>query len=1374
MAELSSLNLTISSVNVNSFNVSTLHCANAKGFLKIEGITGKKADIILICDCRLGGKKDEIIKLLNLTRNGSYKLYVNSTREARGVAIAIKREIIHEIEQEFLDVQNENYLILKMKIKGVSLAIGVVYGPNQNSPIFFQGIKDILRNIDVPFILGGDFNTILDRRDGISNLDRIGEGRIPNSRNSEFITSWIDEGNISEPYRLLYPLQREISYIPFRARRLNRVNGLIEAHNYGKSRLDFYLVDNRILNSILEVKYEDRLGRDFDHREVTLQIGKKVRVGQINIRDNILNDVNVNYFGLISIHDTINEHKINPSENVRVTIGRLEQLVRQKSNIINCGDREIIERLENLEREINVSILELPPINEVLGGEFTCDYKTLYEVATMNLKNRLVAYQVKINTDNMRVHTSLLDDIKEKLGTYGLDSIQWLEAQDRLLQHNDTILKEKTGKYREFFNDNNEKMGAKFCKLGKRGMGLDNLTQIKNRDGTDFESNKKRGEYVTGFYSELYKKKLDRLIAIEDFLGREAVASNSVRTAKLTELEREDLEGEITEHELLESLNNSNLSSSNGWDGISYKTIKKYWASLGALTTRMANESMRDGIMTESFRLGMVKLIPKKGDCSRIEDWRPITLLSCGYKILSGVVAARLEKNLSKLIGRAQKGFLKHKNINTVTLNVINNITNSWHNKEELGILCVDFNKAFDSIEHVFITSVLRFFNYGPYMINMVETILKERQACIKLEDGFGEKFKIGRSTPQGDRASPYIFILCVEVLLMKLSYESGRRISMCNYMSVLSNKFGIEAGLAEAYADDITVMFKYNAENLQYILATLDLFHLTSGLSVNLSKTQLMVSGSDRVQINSKIHGVTVVEKIKVLGIEIDRKVVNLDANWRKVVNKIQNIVMHWSGFRLSITGRVGIVKTFMLSQCIYLMNCIPMSVQIGNEINSILIDYVRGGDRPLARNRAFNKIEIGGYGLIDILILNTAIKASWVKRWIKENEYRDYAGRLVLGSIEMVEKIGSDLGMGDTLLLDITEKWCSFLKEYYRYNGNWTTARIFGNSALVNGVYMNREQLHWEQVLGMELYRIMITDRCDTQLSELLDANLSIKQKPEIENILGVHINHAVYFRLRGAVTCIVQHYRNVNNGPERVRINDWLNRVKKGSGKFREFLDGKKSGKYINFKAIEIPAAITLWGQFARVENEQLIRIHYATWGVSQLSADFKNFLFRLINGKLYLNNVLAHIDNVDGKCTFCKINMNRGLNDRGILQGDPEYLVELNRLNNETIEHLFYSCISVHPILNEFCRLNLGMENNINWEYYMLGRIEIGYEKTLVKILILHFIKYYIYQCRTKKIMPSLNTLIYEFGIVINQIRKKSSLIPYCRNLIQLFL
>ena len=95
--------------------------------------------------------------------------------------------------------------------------------------------------------------------------------------------------------------------------------------------------------------------------------------------------------------------------------------------------------------------------------------------------------------------------------------------------------------------------------------------------------------------------------------------------------------------------------------------------------------------MSDTFRTGLIKLIPKKGVAEKIGDWRPISLLCCGYKIISGVVAGRLEKYISKPIGRGQKGFLKHKNIGACTINIIDNISKSWEHREKMGVLWVDF-----------------------------------------------------------------------------------------------------------------------------------------------------------------------------------------------------------------------------------------------------------------------------------------------------------------------------------------------------------------------------------------------------------------------------------------------------------------------------------------------------------------------------------------------------------------------------------------------------------------------------------------------------------------------------------------------------------
>jgi len=47
-----------------------------------------------------------------------------------------------------------------------------------------------------------------------------------------------------------------------------------------------------------------------------------------------------------------------------------------------------------------------------------------------------------------------------------------------------------------------------------------------------------------------------------------------VQQKKLTEEEKMSLEGEITLAELEKALKSSNMGSSSGWDGISYKVIK--------------------------------------------------------------------------------------------------------------------------------------------------------------------------------------------------------------------------------------------------------------------------------------------------------------------------------------------------------------------------------------------------------------------------------------------------------------------------------------------------------------------------------------------------------------------------------------------------------------------------------------------------------------------------------------------------------------------------------------------------------------------------------------------------------------------------------
>ena len=268
------------------------------------------------------------------------------------------------------------------------------------------------------------------------------------------------------------------------------------------------------------------------------------------------------------------------------------------------------------------------------------------------------------------------------------------------------------------------------------------------------------------------------------------------------------------------------MNSSCGWGGVSYFVIKRYWSEIGPILVKATNEGFVNGEMGVTFRTGLIKR-----DATKIGDWRPISLLCCGYKIISGVVANRLEKYISKNIGRGQKGFLKHKNIGASGINIMDNISRSWVHKEKMGALCVDFSKAFDCVEHEFILKVLGFFNYGDNMVGMVKTILRNRQGRILMDHGVSDMFRVERGTPQGDKASPYLFILCIEILLIKLEKEAGDSIGVCIFSEQIREKFGLESMLTEAYADDLMILFICDRIGLNSILEIIRVFSRVSAL---------------------------------------------------------------------------------------------------------------------------------------------------------------------------------------------------------------------------------------------------------------------------------------------------------------------------------------------------------------------------------------------------------------------------------------------------------------------------------------------------------------------------------------------------------------
>ena len=150
-----------------------------------------------------------------------------------------------------------------------------------------------------------------------------------------------------------------------------------------------------------------------------------------------------------------------------------------------------------------------------------------------------------------------------------------------------------------------------------------------------------------------------------------------------------------------------------------------------------------------------------------------------------------------------------------------------YQNKSGM-LLLLDFEKAFESVSWNYIHKVLAFFGFDEYFVSLVKIILTKIKLCVIQHGVFSEFFIIGRGCRQGDPASPYIFLLCVEI--MGLMVRQNKDI-------IGIHLFGKEYTLIQ-YADDTTILLDGSEKSLKSALSLVDQFSKFSGLKPNYEKT--------------------------------------------------------------------------------------------------------------------------------------------------------------------------------------------------------------------------------------------------------------------------------------------------------------------------------------------------------------------------------------------------------------------------------------------------------------------------------------------------------------------------------------------------------
>lgn len=168
-----------------------------------------------------------------------------------------------------------------------------------------------------------------------------------------------------------------------------------------------------------------------------------------------------------------------------------------------------------------------------------------------------------------------------------------------------------------------------------------------------------------------------------------------------------------------------------GIDIIPAEFYQSLWEDIETDIFNFVSESISRAYIAEDLNISKITLLPKTEDKRKIQNFRPISLLNTLYKIVAKAYANRMKPLLHHWNLPSQTWFVPNRCILDNIFLAFEAIEWTLENKQELCMLLLDFEKAYNRVNWTFLRQTMHRMGFRDTWINQVMSLNTNAAAAM-------------------------------------------------------------------------------------------------------------------------------------------------------------------------------------------------------------------------------------------------------------------------------------------------------------------------------------------------------------------------------------------------------------------------------------------------------------------------------------------------------------------------------------------------------------------------------------------------------------------------------------------------------------------